>query len=511
MFPSDNNFETMVTLESKANSVDEDEPFRILMLGDWSGRQNRDSSADLSNLQTIEIDRDNFEDVIDSFNISIDLDLSNDNTGLMTLNIHEFDDFHPDNIFRQLPCFSHLRELRRKLLNPDTFNSAANEVRSWFNLADVDKVTVDSKIVRDDSQPAQDFNLLDQILDQSSADNSVERQPLPVQTELSNLIADLVRPFVIHTDENEQKDLVAVVDRASGEIMREILHHPVFQSLESAWRGLYFLVRRIETGVDLKIFICDVTKDQLAADLKSNGNLTDTSFFKFLSDDNYQSVGVENWAVVGGSYNFRLNVDDAALLMRIAQISKIINAPFISSFSRHNFTDAFDNENETSFEIAPDSNEFKLLQMIRSVPESSYLGLAFSKFLSRLPYGEKTDPIETFSFEELKDISNSGYSWTDPAFACILLLAQSFQHNGWQFGTRLHRQIDDLPIHIFQSENAPQKKILSVTLNQNSCLNLLKLGIMPLITFQDSDAVRLARFQSISDPFTMLNGKWDGS
>ncbi len=509
MFPSDNNFETKVTLESKANLVDDDEPFRILMLGDWSGRQNRNSSTGASNFRAVEIDRDNFDNVINSFDISLNLDLSNDNTGLIHLEICEFDDFHPDNIFRQLPCFSHLRELRRKLLKTETFNSAADEVRSWFSLEHTKNKVGDTEISQNTSPPDSNFNLLDQILNQTSVDNSVPNPPLPVQSELSNLIADLVRPFVIHTDENEQKDLVAVIDRASGDIMREILHHPAFQSLESAWRGLYFLVRRIETSVDLKIFICDIAKDQLATDLKSNDNLADTSFFKFLADENYESIGINNWSVFGGNYNFQPNVDDVAMLMRLAQISKITNSPFISSVSQNVFEGSPQNENDNKFEISTVSDEYKLWQMLRSIPESSYLGMTFARFLARLPFGDKTDPLENFSFEEFSDIPNSNYTWIDPVFACILLLAQSFQFNGWQMGMHLQRQIDDLPIHIFKAENLQQKRVLSVNLNQNSCLNLLELGIMPLIAFQDSDAVRLARFQSISEPFSLLKGKWN--
>ena len=509
MYPSDNNFETRVTLESKANSVDEDEPFHVLMLGDWSGQQFRNPSSGALFFRAVEIDRDNFDALINSFDISLDLDLSNDNKGLIHLQIRKFDDFHPDNIFRQLPCFSHLRELRSKLLKTETFSSAAEEVRSWFNLERPKNKVGDCEIAQNTSSSVSSFNLLDQILNQTSVDDLVHSPPLPVQSELSSLIADLVRPFVIHTDENEQKDLVAVVDRASGDIMSEILHHPAFQALESAWRGLYFLVRRIETGVDLKIFICDVTKDQLAADLKSKDNLADTLFFKFLSNESYESIGIEHWSVFGGNYNFQPNVDDVAMLMRLAQISKIANSPFISSVSQNVFESSTQDVNDNNFETSTTSDEYKLWQMLRSIPESAYLGMTYSKFLARLPFGEKTDPLENFSYEEFSGLPDSNYSWIDPVFACILLLAQSFQLNGWQMGMQPQRQIDDLPIHIFKAENIQQKKVLSVNLNQNSCLNLLELGIMPLIAFHDSDAIRLARFQSISDPFSMLKGKWN--
>ena len=44
-------------------------------------------------------------------------------------------------------------------------------------------------------------------------------------------------------------------DEASGELMRSILHHPRFQELEASWRGAYLLVRKVETDVDLKMYL----------------------------------------------------------------------------------------------------------------------------------------------------------------------------------------------------------------------------------------------------------------
>ena len=41
----------------------------------------------------------------------------------------ELDDFHPDRLYRDLPLFQGLRELRSRLLKPDTFEAAARELR----------------------------------------------------------------------------------------------------------------------------------------------------------------------------------------------------------------------------------------------------------------------------------------------------------------------------------------------------------------------------------------------
>ena len=103
--------------ETSANS-----PFCIAVLGDFSGLQNLQArSADLKPVHSrrfIEIDRDNFEDVMAGFNISLNLNMGEES---VQLNIKELEDFHPDELYDKVETFSKLRSLRRRLKNNKTF------------------------------------------------------------------------------------------------------------------------------------------------------------------------------------------------------------------------------------------------------------------------------------------------------------------------------------------------------------------------------------------------------
>ncbi len=513
MFPADTDFETEVTLETKANSLADDEPFRILMLGDWSGREFHSTSSDLLESRPIEIDRDNFDDVIRKFGIKINLDLQNDINSMVTVHIKEFDDFHPDRIFQQLPYFSHLRDIRRRLFEPDNFNNTANEVRSWFNLSGEEKdVSIIKSVQTLESQVAPD-NLLDQIINETVQSDLIHKTQPVEKTELSELLGRLVKPYLIHTDEEEQSKLVTIVDEATGELMREILHHPRFQAIESAWRGLYFLVRRVETDVDLKIFLYDINKDELSNNLKSFDNLTDSSFYRLFNDDASGNSDAKNWAVICGNFDFHVNVDDIAMLIRLAKISKVSNTPFISHIVPKSFDNCLPSQvsSNSNFDITFEPDESRLWDAIRSIPESSYIGLAFPRFLARLPFGEQTEPLETFAFEEFSpSFADKKYLWINPVFACALLLAESFSLNGWEMENKFRHQIDDLPFHIYQENgDTPIKKSMEVVLTTKVCSELLELGIMPIISFQNSDIIRLPRFQSISLSVPFLSGKWN--
>ena len=64
----------------------------------------------------------------------------------------------------------------------------------------------------------------------------------------------IVQPYVVAGTDPQQPELVALVDEATGAHMRAILHHPQFQTVEAAWRAVYFLVRRLETELGVRLF-----------------------------------------------------------------------------------------------------------------------------------------------------------------------------------------------------------------------------------------------------------------
>ena len=54
--------------------------------------------------------------------------------------------------------------------------------------------------------------------------------------------------------------MIAAIDRKLTEQVNLILHHEDFQGLESAWRGLHYLVNNTETDEQLKIKVFNISK-----------------------------------------------------------------------------------------------------------------------------------------------------------------------------------------------------------------------------------------------------------
>lgn len=516
MLPTETDFEAQVSMETEAVPVPDDPPFHILFAGDYSGRENRLAGSDekLSIPVPVEIDRDNFEEVMGHLNVNIRIEPGGKDTGTVALRFRELDDFHPDRIFASVPLFSELRDLRRRLLDPSEYDSAAREVRSWL---DEEELPVE-ETPREAAKAAPDEtveggDLLDDILGSAKRDAGSYTPQTVEKTELSRLVRELVKPHLVKTDDAEQAKLIAVLDAMTSDLMRGIVHHPDFKALEAAWRGLYLVVRRTETSGDLKLFLYDLSKSELTKDLKAVDDLSDSQYFRVAVKDLVESTHGEPWALICGNYDFALSVEDSATLIRLAKVSNVIKAPFVSHIRPQmlGIESLAANPTPSDWTLSNESEAGKLWAMLRTIPEAVNLGLAMPRVLVRLPYSEDTDPTESFEFEELtEDGKHDQYLWANPSFVCGLVLAWGYSSLGWEIRGRYQLNVDGLPTHVYRENGETRTKPCGeIAMTHEACDALLEQGVMPIISFKDTDLVRLGGIQSIAFPAKDLNGRWE--
>lgn len=498
---SDNDLESLFTFESNSTPLPDELPFYILLLGDWSGDAGR---GNLDKRHPIEVDRDNFDEIMQRLSIEIELNLPVDSDNKIKLDFSHLDDFHPDNLFRNIPVFSEFYDLRRRLLNPDTFDAAANEIKRLDNKS-FEKSNVEESLSQTENLSTD--NLLDSILAQKEQNFSTDSQAKD-KTALGQFISNIISPHLVSVDEIEQSKLVSVIDESISVLMRQILHHPKFQALESAWRGLFLLVKRVETNKDLKLFILDITKDELFSDLKEAGNLTESFLFRQINSENGSNLNFHPYSLIVANYDFNVDIDNVAALMRLGKIAQASVAPFISYLNPESLFDL--ETHHFSKNTNPQAVSSKLWTTLRSVPECQFLGLSPFKYLGRLPYGDKTIPTDVFSFEEFKDYSQQqDFLWTNPCFLFAALFAQSFSLYGWNINQKLLYQIDRLPLYItkLEVENIHQFCV-DVFTTESQAEFLLDQGLIPLISSYESDIIRILRYQSLALQADSLNLHW---
>ncbi len=291
-----------------------------------------------------------------------------------------------------------------------------------------------------------------------------------------------------------------------AQLLRDILHHPGFQSLESLWRSIHLLTRRLETGTELTLELIDATRGELEADLLSARAIDTTSTYKLLVEP---SVGIEGgrpWTFLVTDLTFGPSRRDVALLWRLGQVARLAGAPLVAAASSQLV-------GCESLVAAPDPDDWAAPPAdegwsdLRRSAEAPYLGLTLPRFLLRAPYGPETSPIEAFSFEEFTGPpAHEAYLWGNPAFALAVLLGASFNADGRFDHRRLAADLTDLPLCIERTDDGETraKPCAEVLLGSRGADRLLAAGLMPFQSIRDRDAIRLARLTSIADPPTPL-------
>ena len=466
--------------------------FRLAVLGDFSGRANAgllETGATLARRKPITIDVDNLDDVLERMSLTLSLQLDEDG-GTIQVPIASLDDFHPDQLVENVELFGALRQLRRDLGSKAGFARAAKEVLSWSGEAALPPQAASARgadIATD--KRLSDFARLTGRAKSGGGEASVD-----------DLVRRLVGPFVLPARDARQEDLTARVDASLSAAMRRVLHHPDFQAAEAIWRGVELLVRRLETGDRMQIVLYDVSAEEWAADLANADALEDSGLFGMLVEQPAMDADQGPLSVVLGLYAFELSPPHADLLGRMAQVAAAAGAPFIAS-------------------IEPDALQMPMREQnplirqawaaLQGLPAASYLGLATVRFLLRMPYGKRSDPIDAFAFEEFtREAGLSSMLWANPALGAGLLLAQAWGKAGAKMQPGAVSVIGDMPYYVYMPPGGDQVALPCTErlYSERQVAQVAPYHVMPMVCLRGRPEIRLAGFGSVAGP--VLAGFW---
>ena len=111
-----------VNIVYKSSTGDQTEevelPCKLLMLGDFTGKEN---DTPVEDRDPININKDNFNDVMAGMNLSMDLNIKDtlseqDDEMSVHLDIKSMQDLTPDSVARQVPELNSMLEMRKALL-----------------------------------------------------------------------------------------------------------------------------------------------------------------------------------------------------------------------------------------------------------------------------------------------------------------------------------------------------------------------------------------------------------
>lgn len=304
--------------------------------------------------------------------------------------------------------------------------------------------------------------------------------------------------------------IIAEIDQKLTEQINHILHHPDYQQLESAWRGLNYLVNNTETDEMLKIRVFNISKKELGKTLKKyKGTAWDQSpIFKQVYELEYGQFGGEPYGCIVGDYHFDHSPPDVAMLQEIMQVSAAAHTPFIAGASPNlmqmdSWQELSNPRDLTKIFQTP---EYAAWRSLRESDDSRYIGLAMPRFLARLPYGAKTDPVDEFDFEEDVDGADHGkYAWANSAYAMANNITRAFKLYGWCTairGIESGGAVDGLPTHTFPTDDGgvDMKCPTEIAISDRREAELAKNGFMPLVHKKNSDFAAFIGAQSLQKP-----------
>ena len=304
--------------------------------------------------------------------------------------------------------------------------------------------------------------------------------------------------------------MIAELDRKLSQSVNQVLHHPDFQKLESAWRGLHYLVNNTETDEMLKISVMNISKLDLGKTLgKFKGISWDQSpLFKKVYEEEYGQFGGQPFGAMVGDYYFDHSPPDVQLLGEMSKVAAAAFAPFISAASPNlmqmgSWQELANPRDLTKIFTTP---EYASWRSLRSSEDARYVGLAMPRFLSRLPYGAKTNPVEDFNFEEeTAGGDHSAYAWSNAAYAMAVNINRSFKQYGWCSrirGVESGGAVEDLPTHTFPTDEGgvAMKCPTEIAISDRREAELAKNGFMPLLHRKNSDVAAFIGAQSLQRP-----------
>jgi type VI secretion system protein ImpC len=486
------NFGTMRVAASKPGTKKTGK-FRIAMLGDFSARANSgklDTGAALGSRKPLKVDCDNLDATLKRLGVRLRLPLGADGA-VVEIAVNSMDDLHPDQLYGNLPIFSELSGLRQRLKTQSTFAKAAKEVQAW---AGVTIARPPRRKPRSASIPANgklsDFARL-------IGAPTVAAKPT---VSIAEMLKQMVGPYVVAAKDPRQDQLVATVDAALAATMRSVLHHPDFQSFEALWRSVDMLVRRLETDEKLQIVLYDVTAEEIAADLSKADALENSGLYKLLVEQPSLDAAQGPFAVVIGNYLFEQTPPHAELLGRIAKIVAQTQMAFIAGVG----TSCLDTKPGDLHPLIREAWD-----ALAGMPEVAYVGLVVPRFMLRNPYGDRTDPIDSFDFEEFTPQAGlSGMLWGNSAVVAGLLLGATFSQQGDKMKPSSVLSLGDMPFYYYTDSDGDQTALPCTERMLSSKMAELvsKHRFMPMLSIKGQPEVRLGGLGSLAGG--PLAGTW---
>ena len=430
---------------------------RMLVIGDFSGAAGQ--RAPLEERPLPQVDIDNLDALIKRIGPRLDLP-----AGMLAFT--QLDDFGPDRLFADMEVFQSLRQARA---NPGAGHD----------------------------------ELLGRLLGSPAGQATATTRPLPAAG-LDALIRDIVAPHVVRDTSAQTRGVLTAIDSAATEQMRQVMHDPAFRALESAWRGVHWLVANLDLDEHLALHLLDVSHQELLDDIATaQGDLLRSGLYNRLCGPAASAAQEPGWSLLVGLSGFGPGAEDLQLLAAMGAVASQVGGAFVAAAKPTLVgCSAVVDMPDPARWTPPAGQAAQNWAALRTSAFAPSIGLVAPRVLLRLPYGKATDPTTLFAFEEQGPApDHETLLWGPGSLALALMVGQSLSSGESDTEPDSVTELTDLPAYtFFRGDQAELQPCAEVLMGESAGLALLERGVMPLLSHRQRAAVRLMRLQSIAEP-----------
>lgn len=316
-------------------------------------------------------------------------------------------------------------------------------------------------------------------------------------------------------DKAQIQALLAFIDKLMSAQLNEILHHPKFQQMESAWRALHDLALHTNFKANIMLDLLDVTKEELYEDFENNSvDISKGALFQKVYVHEYDQYGGKPYGGLLGMYEFEHTPKDSFWLKQMAKVANASHAPFVGAVSPRFFGCETVEELTAVKDLEGLMNQPKYgdWAAMRDLPEAPYLGLVLPRYILRLPYNPETNPCSDIAFvEEVNGNDSRNYLWGNSVALFARNMVRSFETSGWcQYlrGPKGGGLISGLPVHTFNTRGEKEIKVpVEVVIPDFRELEFANSGFIPLVYRKGTADACFFSCQSIKKPKKFKNPK----
>ncbi|MGI9498576.1 MAG: type VI secretion system contractile sheath large subunit [Geminicoccaceae bacterium] len=233
---------------------------------------------------------------------------------------------------------------------------------------------------------------------------------------------------------------ISVIDALITEQVQAILHHPAFQKLEAAWRGVRYLTEQCGYGDGVKIKILNVSWYEIDRDINRAAAFDQSQMFKKIYNNEFGMPGGEPIGLLVGDYEVRHRpmpdhrIDDLSTLEGLGYAAAAAFALLIVGASPALFglDHIADVEQPIDFDAIFSQREYDRWRLFQRREDARFIAVTLPRVLMRLPYEDRGLHAYGFRFiEDLDADDGSCYLWGNASFAFASVAIRAFRETGW--------------------------------------------------------------------------------